>query len=239
MTEPTSDPVTEAVQRRGMLGVLLLVVPILSIVVVGGAYLYLAWLGWQGRDAVGDPVRIAFEGCDEAQAGVQARVAFMGLPNPSFEDTPSGFTLTTRLPPDPEAAAAIPATLATTGTLVVRPVGGGEAVITNADLVEATVELPFLDAPHAVLVLAPDAAAGLRNHMESHPQDGVEVVLDGEVVYRRKNSPSEARGRLAVDKEGASDLERMQFAARTAAVLQGAPLPCAVTVQGVTLVEAP
>lgn len=236
MSQPTVDPLTQVVQRRGLLGVLILLVPIVSIVGVGSAYLYLAWLGWQGRDEAGEAVRIAFVGCDEAQTGVRARVAFMGLPDPVFEDTSDGFVLTTRLPEDPGAA--VPETLAASGVFVVRPVGGGPSVLTNADVAEATVELPFLDAPHAIVVLRPDAAMGLRNHMESRPAEGVEVVLDDEVVYRRKNSPSVANGRLAVDKEGASDLERMQFAARTAAVLQGAPLPCTLSVASVTPVEA-
>ncbi len=229
MSSP-SDPTTEAMQQRGLLGVVVLVVPIVSIVVVGAAYLGLAWMGLQGRDEAGTAVRMAFRGCPAAQEGVAARVAFMGLPDPRFETLEDGFALTTALPPDPEVRASIPVTLSAPGVLVVRPEQGGEAVLTRRDIASATVELPFLDAPHAILALSPDGALALQGHMEGHPEDAIAVELDGEVVYKRKNSPSVSGGRLAVDQPGETDLNRMRFAAHLAAVLQGPALPCQPTV---------
>lgn len=234
MSDASQPDFDEAIHQRGVLGILMLVVPIVSVMAVGSAYLGLAYLGWQGRGGSGEVVRIDFEGCAAAQEGVAERVAFMGLRDPSFKPTGAGFSLEVVLPLDPDAAADIPTTLAARGEMGIYPLDGEEAVITNGDVKETTVELPFLDAPHAILVLTEEGAGRLRAHMEGDPGGAIEVRLDGASVYKRRNSPVPTKRRLAIDQPGETDLDRMLFAARFAATMQGAPLPCDLTVASVT-----
>lgn len=224
-----TGPIDEEPRReRGLIGVIVLVVPILSVALVGAAWIGMMVLGAGGRAADGPERVLTFTGCEAARAGVDARLAFMGLPVRTAPDpVEGGFAVVVQLPGDPAVAAEIPDTLAATGALEIVDLHDGTVLVTNDDVAEVTVELPFLDAPHAVLILRPEAAVRLRTWQEARPREAIAVRIDGEVVYQRRNTPSVASGRLAVDLPGASDGDRMRFAARTAAVLQGAPLPCA------------
>lgn len=231
-------------QRRGRIGILMLLVPTVAILGVGVAYGTLFWAGTSTQLADGPEATIRFRGCAEARPFLERRVAHVGLTDARWADTPDGFAVTAHLPGRPRVAEALPATLATTGRFEVRnePGRAGGLHLTPDDIDHATVEMGFLDLPRAVVQLEPEAAAALKVAMESEPEGAIALLLDGEIITRRRNMPSETQGRLALDlgpSETITDLERVDFAAHAATVIEHGPLPCPVDVIEVTTVSTP
>lgn len=238
-----SDP-NDVYQRRGRLGVLMLIVPTVSIALVAGAYGALLWVGSAQQHAEGPEATLRFRGCPEARPWLERRVAHVGLLDAVWVDTDDGYAVTAHLPGRAQVAEALPATLATTGRFEVRnePAREGGLHLTPDDIDHATVEMGFLDLPRAVVQLDAPAALALKEAMESEPDGAIALVLDGEVVTRRRNMPSETQGRLALDlgaDETLTDLERVDFAAHAATVIEHGPLPCPVEVVEVTTEETP
>ncbi len=235
----------EDATRRGALGLVLMAVPILSILAVALGYAVLLWYGSAGRPATGAATVITFEACPEARPFIRSRVEAIGLPDAHFGQAPGGFTLSTRLPEQARVAEAIPGTLAKPGRFAVTKLDeqgdalGGEPIATEAHIAYATVYMGFLDTPRALVQLEQAQAQALRTWMESNPHKGVAMLIDGERVADRRNMPSEAQGKLELDLVGRSDLERMDFAAATAIVLDHGPLPCPVSVVSVSTEEPP
>ena len=217
-------------QRRGTLGLLTLAVPVVSILLVGGLWVGMAVVGNAGRDADGPEVTFTVTACPEALPLVRSRAEAMGLDVTAWRPTSAGATLPTRLPAAERSQALIAATLTAPGHLVVRPAEGGAPLATEADLVEATAYLPFLDAPKVQAVLTPDAGKRLKAHMQGHPDGSLALVLDDEVVTTRRNMPPEEHGELTLDRiDAEDDFARMDFAAFAGIVLSHGPLPCVVT----------
>lgn len=226
-------------QQRGIAGIMLLVVPILSIAAIGSGYVLLVFFGVQGRAAEGPLVRYQIHTCDAAQPLIVRRVEAMGLPDVQVGAIDGGFSLTARLPSEARVQEAIPATLTAPGHFEVVPATGGDALAGNADLAEAEMTLAFLDAPYVRLKLHDDAAKRLEDYMKSDMEGGIALYLDGERVITRKNMPAETRGRLDLDLVGGTDLARMDFAAAAAIQLQHGPLPCEAQVVDAQEVGAP
>ncbi|MCB9665755.1 MAG: hypothetical protein H6732_16725 [Alphaproteobacteria bacterium] len=230
---------TDDLQRRGALGVLVLAVPVVSILAVGGAWLLLLGFGAAGRPADGPLVRIAFEGCAEAEPVVRARVDWMGLPEVESTPIPGGFALMARLPSDPATRARVPATLARTGSFVVREGAEGEVVATEADLLDATVVLGFLDAPKPQVQLTEAASKRLAEVQMADPEGFLTILVDGREVRRLENMPAVGTGVLMLDPGQLADRELVDFAAETALVLAHGPLPCPLAVADVAEVARP
>lgn len=248
MNEPTPPPSSsgegdapvdplEMHKARSIAGLLLLIVPIVSIVTVGIAYLVLFSYGAEGQPASGERVAMRYAACPEAEPLIVARVEKMGLGEAEVRAEADGLTVIATLPAEERVAQAIPATLARTGTMAVRPEDDPDAepFVTDAHIEYATVVLPFLDIPYAHVQLDADGAEALRSWMETHPEGATAVWVDGEVVSKRKNMPPEAEGQLSLQLMGeVTDLQRLDFAAETGLILDHGPLPCPVTLQEVT-----
>jgi hypothetical protein len=232
-----------ALQARGRIGMLVLILPILSIVTTGAAYAIAMWYGVAGRPAQGPLVRIDLDGCAEAEPLVRARVEQMGLPEVVFAPRPGGFSVTARLPDDPRTHASIPTTLAATGTFEVRPIvgddDGAEVIVSRADVEFTSTYMAFLDAPKVLVQLKREPARALQQHMGAHPNDRLGYWVDGRRVTVRNNMPPESRGQITLDLGAATDIDRMDFAAAAGIVLEHGPLPCALTVASVTRLDAP
>jgi hypothetical protein len=232
-----------ALQARGRIGMLVLILPILSIVTTGAAYAIAMWYGVAGRPAQGPLVRIDLDGCAEAEPLVRARVEQMGLPEVVFAPRPGGFSVTARLPDDPRTHASIPTTLAATGTFEVRPIvgddDGAEVIVSRADVEFTSTYMAFLDAPKVLVQLKREPARALQQHMGAHPNDRLGYWVDGRRVTVRNNLPPESRGQITLDLGAATDIDRMDFAAAAGIVLEHGPLPCALTVASVTRLDAP
>ena len=216
--------------RRGLGGVLMLAVPIVSIAIVGTAYLILLSYGLEGRDAAGELTTVTYDGCPEAAPVLTARLEAMGLPDLSVDASTDGvLSVTARLPADERTASAIPRDLTRPGTFAILPddpESGDAPLATRADLASAQISLAFFDVPKTTIQLKPEAADRVRSYMETHPEDGVRIFVDGEQISRRQSMPPEARGLFTLDRVGRSDLERLEFAASTAIVIEHGPLPC-------------
>lgn len=232
-----SDDNDDSLHRRGILGIVGLAVPVISIFFVALAYAITWWIAAQGRAAEGPLQAITFAGCPEALPLVQARAELMGLPELAVAPAPGGFTLTGRLPSDERAAGHIPATLAATGRLQVRPItagqDGSEVLADNSDVLDVVPYIDFLDTPKVAVQLSPLVAERIKQHMGAHPEDSLGYWLDDRRVTTRRNAPPEALGKLLLDLGQASDLERIEFTAAAGVILAHAPLPCPVTVVGV------
>jgi hypothetical protein len=220
-------------QRRGIVGIFLLVMPIVSIIAVGIGYALLLWFGLAGRPAEGTVMRITFAGCPDAQPLVAARIEAMGLPDVAFGETLDGFTVDTRMPTRDDVAEALPATLAQRGTFaILRLTEDGSLdpstppIATEANIVEASMSLSFLDTPRARVQLDEASAEALKTWMSEHPAEGLSLQVEGRQVTTRANMPPEAAGELYLDLDHATDLDRMDFAASAAIVLEHGPLPC-------------
>jgi hypothetical protein len=234
-----SDELDAALQRRGTLGLLLLVVPVVSITVVAIAYIVMYSYGLSGRGADGATVRVGFRGCAEAAPLVDRRLAAMGLERLGGGATADGFEVLTRLPVDEHAATFVPDVLARTGRFEIRAQPEGEVLATEADVAEATPEMRFLDAPHARVRLALDAAKRLDAWQKAHPQGHVEIRVDGTKVADWKNLPAVEDDELEIDQVEATIRERIDLAAAVPIVLSDGPLPCDVAVVGVTPAAVP
>ncbi len=214
--------------RRGKLGILMLVVPIVSVVLVGSAYVVLAWYGAAGRPAEGPVVQLSLRACPEAEAVLQKRMAFMGLGDPSVASSADGLLVTARFPVEERVIAAIPGTLAAGGRWELRAGQDGDVLATEADIVEATVVPTFLEVPRAQVLLEAEAAKRLKAHMGDHLNDTVTAWLDGDLVTQRHNGPPITDGRVDLDRPELPAETRIDRAAHAAVVLDSGPHPCPV-----------
>jgi hypothetical protein len=224
----------ERFSRRPLWGVLFSVLPIVSIIVVGSAYAALFWAGAEGRPADGPVQRVRFGACPEAGPVLQGRVADMGLGEVTWSAASGEIVLEARFPGDAAVANGIPTTLAKPGVLTVHDDADPSKIIaTNADVDSALPYLGFRAAPATLVQLKRDPAKRLREHMEANFHDAIAVSVDGEVVLRRKNMPSEPAGQLMIESLDASDPQVVAVAAERSIVLNHGPLPCPVQVLGV------
>jgi hypothetical protein len=228
-------------QRRGIAGIILLVAPIFCVTLVALAYIVLFAYGDAGIAAAGPMARMTFVGCPEAQAVVAARVETMGLPDPQFKTTEDGFQLTSRLPGEQRVVERLPKTLAMSGRLQVRPVIDDvvrdEVLVDETDLEYATVYMAFLDTPRARVRLKPEAAERLLAHQHAHVHQRIAAFVEGKKIGEYRNTSPINQGEFDIDLPKGSDFERMDFAAETAIILDD-PLPCPVTLDDVTLLDA-
>lgn len=237
--------VEDEYRRRGIAGILLMVVPILSVLAVGVGYGILMFYGLAGRPAEGATTRIDFRACPDAQPLVAARAEQMGLGGLVVEARADGFSLSAQLPESGEVAAAIPATLAKPGEFrVFAEAEGGDPggwdrqpLITRSDLEFATVVMGFMDSPYTHLKLTREASERLVTHQKEHMHDYLSMWVDGRRIKNQKNLPLAKLGELDLEISGVSDRARVEFAAETALIIEHGPLPCAVTVAGTTVVE--
>ncbi len=235
----SDDAVSQQLQRRGAIALLMLAVPIVSIVGVGAAYAVLWSWGAAGRAADGPGATVTFEGCTEASTVIDARRDAMGLEGSPVEVAGDQLTLRTRLPADPRTHAVIPATLAATGALRVVPASGGAPIVTEDDVAWVGMVLGFLDAPRAEAQLHREPAERLSAWMRAHPADKLLVSLDDIALPARNSSPAIDDGLLQLDRLGETNLARMDFAAHAQIVLEHGPMPCPVRVVDVRLDAAP
>jgi hypothetical protein len=225
----------DLVQRRGIAGLLFLAAPIVSIVVVGVAYLVLFWFGDAGREASGPLVRLRYEGCAEASPVLLRRVEWMGLVAQEVEQGEAGLAFTTRLPAEDRVRQRIPDTLARQGRFQLRPMHEGvvseQVVVSEADLIAATVNMSFLDVPRARVELSPEAAERLAKHQHERPDDALAAFVEGTQVFVLSNRGPITDGQIVFEPFGESDLERLDFAAESAVTLNDR-LPCPVRLVG-------
>lgn len=226
-----------SMQRRGALGILMLVVPVVSIVAVGIGYGLLVWYGASGKPADGDMVRVEFAGCPEAQPVILKRIERIGLPDPVFTPREGGFTLTVKMPSDPHVADDIPATLVAPGVLEIRQGERDARLAGPEDVEDVSVSMGFLDAPRTWIKLKPDAAKRLKETMGANMQGHISVWVDGEVVTRRKNAPPIDDGQVDLVLEGQADVNVVTFAAAMGVILSSGPLPCPVSVASSTRID--
>lgn len=224
-------------QRRGALGIVVLVVPVLSILAVGIGYAILLWYGYAGHPAEGPRTRVDFEACPEAQAVIQKRVDRMGLPDATFAPIDRGFSLTVRMPTDEKVAADIPATLAAPGRLEVARGEHDGLIAGPEDIGDVSVSMGFMDAPRTWIKLKPAATQRLKDAMSADMEGHISIWVDGEVVTRRKNAPPIADGQLDLAAEGQADVNVVAFAAAMGVVLSSGPLPCPVTLLHTTRLD--
>jgi len=197
-----------------------------------GVYALVVVLGARGRAPTGDVARMAFAGCDEAEALVRQRVEEMGLGDPLWEDTPEGFAVTARLPDDP-AASRIPRTLAKRGVFEVRAGDAADgALITGpGDVENAVLRLDLSAAPTTAVQLGPKPTRTLAKHMRQNAQGTVSFWVDGEPAGSRKNDPPEKEGRLVLRVDTDDTVERIRVSAARAVTINTGPLPCPLTVR--------
>lgn len=224
-------------QRRGALGIVVLVVPVVSIIAVGIGYAILLWYGYAGHPAEGARTRIDFEACPAAQAVIQKRVERMGLPDPVFAPIDKGFSLTVRMPANEQVAADIPATLSAPGKLEVMRGEHDGLIAGPEDIADVSVSMGFMDAPRTWIKLSPAATARLKDAMSADMQGHISIWVDGEVVTRRKNAPPIADGQLDLAAEGQADVNVVTFAAAMGVILSSGPLPCPITLLGTTRLD--
>lgn len=238
----SDDDLSEAFQRRGAVGIVMMVVPIVSIVAVGLGYAGLMWFGLAVQLPTGPLTTVHFDGCSEAGPLVRARAEQIGLTELELQDSPGGFDLVVRMPTDERVAKGIPATLAAPGRFRVEGLAQdgsptGEVLVTEADIADSTVYMNFLDAPRAHVILTQEAGRSLRDWQQERPDQGLQLVLDDRKANTLANLPTLTSGTLDLDLPGATDLARMDFVAAASVVLAHGPLPCELTVVDVTQAE--
>jgi len=241
-----TDPTQQALQQRGLGAVLMLAVPIASILLVALGYLVLLGYGQEGRNAQGPLAQVRFEACPEAQPLLEARTAVMGLEDATWSQEGSQLVLKARLPNQERVLEALPGTLARQGRFEARAGSDGTSILTHDALDTATVVLPFLDAPYAHVTLKKEGAKALAVWMQENPTDAIDLFVDGVRVSSKRNSKPITDGEIQLDAsdlpvlEGTplpSDLERIDFAAETALILDNGPLPCDVRVADVAFLD--
>ena len=170
------DPDDPRLPSRPLLGMAILALPGLGFLAIAIGYTALFAAGSAGRSIDGPEVELRFSGCPDAQQAITARLSDMGLPAtalPSSDASTFGFRL--KLPADPEAARAIPSTLASPGQLQIQD--ADEAIATNSDLVDASVKMDLLTEPSLLLTLSDAATERLKSH--ARPGHRVSLHIDG------------------------------------------------------------
>lgn len=223
-----------AARQRPRAGCWLLVVPIVAIVTVFFLYAYMLFYGFQGRTATGDQVRLVIDTCPAAQEFILDRVAAMGLPNESVEQSATRLSMQLTLPSDPDVATAIPGTLIGEARFEVfdrDAPEGSEPLFGGQDFSYAGVRLTMTASPATFIVLNPESAKRLRTHMEENPYKGLRYELDGEVIGSIDNVPSIGDGQIEIiPKKVSNDKELMEVAAARGITINSGPLPCEATV---------
>lgn len=221
------DPDDPRLQGRPLWGLVILSLPIFGVIAVFIAYVVMWSMGLSGRAARGAPAEIVFEGCAEARAPIEARVADMGLSPTDWRDVPGGFALETRLTGDPAVDQALPTTLTTPGALEVR--GGAQILATNDDLTDASVRLDLFMVSYVLLRLDDEAAQRVKQHVRAEPGGKLWFWVDGHRVGWQSNQNPVAVGELELSPEISDEQERMRAVAAWSVVLDHGPLPCPVT----------
>ncbi len=238
-----SEELDETYKRRTLGGVLMLVIPAVTIAIVLFIYLGFVVAGQKGHEPTGAETLLTYQACEEARPLIEQRLAHIGLEDAVVEDAPGGFTIATTLPEDARSAATIPQDLALPGTFAVRPLATptgepGEAFLTESDIEFATVVQAFLDTPYAMIQLDDEGIKTLRDHMKAHAQEFLSLSVNGQHVTLRKNMPAEEDGQLQLhlstnpNGSEATDLDKLYYAASAAMSLEYGPLPCDVRLVG-------
>lgn len=226
MDEETRQQVELMKPRRGAL---LLLIPVSAVLLVIGLWIVALAFGVYGRPADGDRVVFTWSACPEAQAVVAHRATGMGLGNPVFTSTASGFSLEARLPADPDVAARIPITLATPATLSAHVEGTPSRVLlTNADIEGAAIRQDITLSPWTVLTLTPKGLEALRSYVREQRDGKVVYTLDGQPIGTVSNLKGAAL-EVELTPSAPTEKERLHAAAERAILLDSGPLPCPVT----------
>lgn len=211
--------------KRGLVGLLILSLPILGVLVMFVAYGIMWSLGTAGRGPEGESVVLGFRGCHEAQPLLEARLEDMGIPG-SWTKTPDGFEVRATLTGESEVDEAIPQVLSTPARLEIR--GGDQVLATNADLKEATVRMDLFMVPYVLLRLRDDAAERVRARAKEDPGGKLWFFVDGEEIGWQSNQNPVGRGDLEINVHQSDEEQRMREVAAWSVTLDHAPLPCAV-----------
>ena len=196
---------------RPRLGCWLFAVPVIAILVVFALYAYMLYYGFQGRSAEGDSVELVFESCPDARELIVRRLEAMGLPHSGVRMDGSRLSMQVTLPADPSVAAAVPHTLASTALFEVwdrDSKDDDEPLFVPSDINYAGVRLTMTASPVTFVVLKPEPAAGLRQHMEANPHGGIRFTLDGNEVGSFNNMPSIGDGQIELSPREGDERQR-------------------------------
>lgn len=220
------DPDDPRLQGRPLWGLAILSLPIFGVIAVSLAYVVMWSLGLSGRSASGAQAEIVFEGCADARAPIEARIADMGLSPTSWREVPGGFAVQTQLTGDPEVDARLPETLTLPGALQIR--AGDQILATHEDLTDASVRLDLFMVSYVLLRLRDEAAQRIKRHVRAEPMGKLWLWVDGQRVAWQANQNPVAVGELELSPEISDEQERMYAVAAWAVVLDHGPLPCPV-----------
>jgi len=207
--------------------------PLIAIPAVISGYAVLVYSGYVGVPATGSRVVLDVETCEEALPVVRARIDDMGLGNPMFVDRDDGLSVTVTLP-DNDFADDIPVSLGKQGRFEIW--SQDEVILTNADVESATLRLDFTGEPSIAIQLDPAGAATLEAAMRADPDGMVQLMVDGEDMGDRVNTPTETRGRITLPITGPDRPAQVARAAEFGLVM-GRPLPCPATVRVTPVTE--
>jgi len=201
------------------------------------AVMVLAFLVWRGGTPVGPRLTITLAGscATEAAPMVKHRAEAIGLGDLIFDAAGETITLTVTLPgkdPDQEREK-LPRLLGQRGILSAR-VDETEVLIEAFTLENIGLQLDESGLGMAVVALDSKQAKGLSRHVNDHPDDVVELLLDDVVVARRPNSALISSNELRIIGEETAPIARMQSAADQVIVLRHGPLPCTLSVEDVS-----
>ncbi len=224
-------------QPRTRIGCFLLLIPAMITASVLIGYVVMWTIGLQGREVDGDRYTMTYTSCPAALDLIKARVARMGLGDPQYTTTESGFSLEARLPSEADVAAEIPKTLGRTGALEIHEVGVPEGTppVIRADQVDdASVHLG-MNGIVTLVRLNDEGAEALRKHMVGHSDGRIRYVLDGETIFERSNLPAEPRGSLELEPpKDMDEVKQLRVAAERDVIIAEGPLPCTTTLVSAT-----
>jgi len=219
-------------------GCWMLVAPIVMVMGIVTAYGVLIVAGFIGRAPDGNVVRMEFVGCEAALTTVQARVAEMGLGDPSFSTVDGGFTVTAQLPAEVDRAGQIPFALAKTGSLEILDLGSRKVVATQANVTYSTVRLDWSGTPSTTIELDEAGAAALKAQMLSDKDGHIAVEIDGKQLSTYPNLQPLADGKLQIETNADQLEEATAQVAEWALLLNNGALPCDVSVKSIDVTVA-
>ncbi len=200
-------------------GCVLLVVPILAIGGVMGAYGWLALNVLRGTPAAGPRVTLPFVGCPAAADAVLARVERMGLQQPVVTPTADGFTMEVDGPPDPKIASKL-------GPTLVRP-GRVELVGPDGTVTAwqgAFIRLDLRMVPSTVFTLLPGDVDRVAAWQRAAPEGDLVVRMDGAEIGRIENR-TPTGSEVSIEPPD-SETEAGMHEAAARSVAAAFPLPC-------------
>lgn len=222
MEQPTSADIEALKPRKG---IFILAVPLVTVVLVIGAYV-IAWVvAIQGRAADGERVTLSWKACEGAQEVVRARVEAIGLGEPVLEQTDGVLTLTATLPSDPTIAGSIPSTLAEKGVLEARV--NGEVIFDSTNITAGSIRQDLTLIPWTVLTLDEHALGQLEKAVLANREGEVVYFLDGRRIGRVSNLKGWGPEVEIHAEDATNDIERMHKTAARSVVIGSGPLPCA------------